>query len=264
MNIQTPNLPASVQEVRVTSVRILNSRLFALRTERPQSFRFNSGEFVMLGMRIGQKLVMRAYSIVSPVWHDELEFYSIIASDGTLTPKLKDVQVGDCILLGRKPTGTLTLGCLKPAENIFFLSTGTGIAPFLCLMRDPELYEHYSNVIISHTCRFEDDLMYSKEVIGQFIDDEEIGEMAHGKLTYFGSYTERKPGSRPRITDLIRSGEFFRQINREHFNPERDRVMICGSLPMINDLSKLLTEYGFEEGSHNKPGSYTIEKAFAS
>jgi len=249
-------------ETPVRSVRHFTDTLFAFRVARPASFRFRAGEFVMIGLASAEKPVLRAYSVASPTWDEELEFYSIKAPGGALTTKLQHIVPGDGVLLGRKPTGTLVTDALKPGRRLYMFSTGTGFAPFASLIREPDVYERFEEVVVTHTCRTGAELTYSREMVDGIRSDPLIGEMAADKLVYFDSVTREDGPRTGRITDLIESGDLFRRINREPLDPSVDRVMICGSEAMLKDTRMIVEAAGFEEGSNAKPADYVVEKAF--
>ena len=255
-----PNAPT---EEEVLSVKHYTDRLFAFRTTRPQSFRFRSGEFVMIGLPGDNgKPILRAYSVASPAWDEELEFFSIKVENGPLTSKLQKIQPGDHVLLGKKPTGTLVLDALVPGKRLYMFSTGTGFAPFASLVRDPETYEKFDEVIVTHTCRDVAELTYSRELVESLPNDPLIGEFVGEKLKYFSS-TTREPFDRMgRITDLIETGALFEHLGVPPLNPDTDRVMICGSMEMINDTKALVEKAGLTEGSNAKPDTFVVEKAF--
>jgi ferredoxin--NADP+ reductase len=255
--------PPNLYAVRVEDVRHYTDRLFAFTTERPAGFRFRSGEFVMIGLLNGEKPLLRAYSIASPAWDDGLSFYSIKAPDGPLTSRLAEIEPGDEILLGRKPTGTLVLDALTPGKRLFLLSTGTGVAPFASLIRDPETYERYDEVILTHTCRTAPELRYSEEVVAAAWADPLVGEAASGKLRYVASLTRESFALEGRITRLISNGALFAALNCAPLDPDVDRIMICGSMPMLQDLKQMALAAGFVEGSNQAPGSFVVERAFA-
>lgn len=253
---------ASVE--KVLSVHHYTDRLFKFRTSRPQTFRFRSGEFVMIGLlQEDGKPLLRAYSVASPNWDEELEFYSIKVPDGPLTSKLQLIQPGDDILLGKKPTGTLVLDALTPGKRLYMFSTGTGFAPFASLMRDPETYEKFEEVIITHTCREVGELAYSIEMAEGLINDPLIGEMAQGKLRHYTTCTREDHPQMGRITDLLEDGKIFDDLGVPALDPSTDRAMICGSMEMIKDTAALLEKAGLNEGSNNAPAEFVIEKAFA-
>lgn len=247
----------------ITKVTHYTDRLFSFRVTRPQSLRFRSGEFVMIGL-LGDngKPILRAYSIASPSWDDELEFYSIKVPDGPLTSKLQNIQVGDDIILKTKPVGTLVIDALVPGKRLFMFSTGTGFAPFASLTRDPEVYEKFEEVIVTHTCRDVAELEYSKELARSLPDDPLIGEFVSGKLRYYPTTTRENSENMGRITTLIENGKIFGDLGIEDLNPQTDRVMLCGSMAFNTDLRTLLEARGFEEGANSKPATFVLEKAF--
>ncbi|MGR3365292.1 MAG: ferredoxin--NADP reductase [Maritimibacter harenae] len=249
----------------VTEVKHWTDRLFSFRVTRPASLRFRSGEFVMIGLP-GEKPVWRAYSIASPSWDEELEFYSIKVQDGPLTSKLQHIQPGDEIILRPKPVGTLVHDALLPGKRVWFFATGTGIAPFASLLRDPQTYEDYEEVIITHTCREAGELQYGAELIENIKSDELlrelIGDENLAKLRYYPTTTREESPKMGRITDLIRSGELYKDLGVEPLSPETDRAMICGNLAFNLELKELLEEAGLEEGANSDPKHYVVEKAF--
>ena len=247
----------------VISVRHWTDRLFSFRVTRPQSLRFRSGEFVMIGLLDDAgKPLLRAYSIASPSWDEELEFYSIKVPDGPLTSRLQHIQVGDQIILRPKPVGTLVLDALMPGRRLWFLATGTGIAPFASLMRDPETYEKYGQVVMMHTCRSAAELDYGRELVEGLKDDPLIGEMVEGKLLYYPT-TTREPSARMgRITDNLTSGKVFADLGLAPMDPATDRAMVCGSLAFNIDVKAVLEGFGLREGANSDPREYVVEKAF--
>ena len=247
----------------VTAVTHWTDTLFSFRLTRPQSLRFRSGEFVMIGL-IGDngKPVLRAYSIASPSWDDELEFYSIKVPDGPLTSRLQHLKVGDHVIVKTKPVGTLVLDALIPGKRLFMLATGTGLAPFASLVRDPETYEKFDEIVLVHTCRDVAELDYGKQLVGSLEDDPLIGEMVSGRLRYYPTTTREKSEKMGRSTDLITSGKLFEDLQVEALNPADDRVMICGSMAFNTDIRKICEDQGFEEGSNSRPATFVLEKAF--
>ena len=247
----------------VTSVKHWTDRLFSFRVTRPQSLRFRSGEFVMIGlMGDNGKPLLRAYSIASPSWDDELEFYSIKVPDGPLTSKLQHIQVGEQIILRPKPVGTLVLDALLPGKRLWFFATGTGIAPFASLMRDPDTYERYDEVVMMHTCRDVAELDYGRELISSLADDPLIGEFVGDKLRYYPSTTREESPTMGRITNNLTSGKVFADLGIEGIDPETDRGMVCGSLDFNTDMKSVLEGFGLEEGANSDPKHYVVEKAF--
>lgn len=255
-------IPANVYAEKVVSVRHYTDRLFSFRVTRPQSLRFRSGEFVMIGLPNAEKPVFRAYSVASPAWDDELEFFSIKVPDGPLTQHLQLIQPGDTILLRQKATGTLVLDALTPAKRLFMISTGTGIAPFASLVRDPDTYERFEQVILTHTCRDHAELEYGVELIDNLVKDPLIGELVDGRVTRYSSTTREITPRMGRITRLIENGRFYTDLGIEPLDPSTDRVMICGSMHMLHDVKALVESLGFTEGSLNTPGTFVVERAF--
>ena len=247
---------------KVLETHHYTDRLFSFRTTRPQSFRFRSGEFAMLGLELEGKPLLRAYSIASPSWDDTLEFFSIKVPNGPLTSHLQKVQVGDEIILNRKPTGTLVLDALRPGKRLYLISTGTGIAPFASIVRDPETYERFERVILTHCCRTVAELAYGFDLVKSIEGDEVLSEIVDGRLAHFTSATREDHTHVGRITKLIDDGTLFKAIGEEAWDPEHDRVMICGSTEMTLDVRALCERYGLVEGSNARPGDFVIEKAF--
>ncbi|GAB1363263.1 ferredoxin--NADP reductase [Rhodobacter sp.] len=255
-----PHLPDAQT---VTAVKHWNDRLFSFRVTRPASLRFRSGEFVMIGL-LGDngKPLLRAYSIASPAWDDELEFYSIKVPDGPLTSKLQHVKPGDEIILRPKPVGTLVHDALLPGKRIWFLATGTGLAPFASLMREPETYEKYDQVIMMHTCREVSELEYGRQLVESLKDDPLIGEMVGDKLLYYPTTTREDFHHRGRVTDNLSSGKVFADLGLPQMNPEEDRAMVCGSLAFNVDVKAILEGFGLREGANSDPKEFVVEKAF--
>ena len=249
-------------EEKVLEVQHYTDRLFRFRITRPQSFRFRSGEFVMVGLPVNGKPLMRAYSVASPSWDESLEFYSIKVQDGPLTSHLQNIKIGDTILMRQKTTGTLVHDALLPGKRLFMISTGTGVAPFASVMRDPETYEKFETVILAHTCRDKAELQYGHDTVAVTKDDPLVGEQAQNQLQHFASTTREETSHMGRITTLIENGKFFEAMGLPPLNPEEDRLMMCGSMAMIKDMKALLESRGFVEGSLADPGSFVIERAF--
>ena len=247
----------------VTWVKHWTDTLFSFRTTRDPGFRFENGQFVMLGLEQPTgKPLLRAYSIASPNWMEALEFYSIKVPDGPLTSQLQKIQVGDEILLGRKPTGTLVLDALKPGRTLYMVGTGTGLAPWLSLARDPEVYERFDNVVVTHTVRAVQDLNYRDFLETELVNDPDLGELIGPKLKYYPSVTREPFRNQGRITDLITSGKLFDDLGLPPLDPASDRLMMCGGPYVLADLKAILLERGFEEGSIANPGDFVLEKAF--
>ena len=262
MNAVNPNAPT---EETVLNVEHFTDRLFRFEISRPASFRFRSGEFIMIGLpktEEQRKPLMRAYSVASPAWDEKLEFYSIKVPDGPLTSRLQKIKEGDTLLLGKKPVGTLVLDALLPGKRLYMFSTGTGIAPFASLIRDPETYERYDQVILTHTCRQKAELSYGLRLVNDLKDDPLVGEMVGDKLLHVASLTREEYPLKGRITTLIQSGDLFKNAGTPPLNPDEDRVMICGSMDMINDTKALVETFGLKEGSNSQPAEFVVEKSF--
>jgi ferredoxin--NADP+ reductase len=266
----TPALPDAQS---VTEVQHYTDRLFRFRCTRPASLRFRSGEFVMIGLMGDpdpgtgkQKPLLRAYSIASPSWDDELEFYSIKVPDGPLTSRLQHIAPGDQIILRPKPVGTLVHDALLPGKRIWFFATGTGFAPFASLLRDPQTYDDYDEVIVTHTCREVGELTYGADLIESIRKDELlaelIGEGFADKLRYYPTTTREESPKMGRITDLMRSGEVFTDLGVAPLCPESDRAMVCGNLAFNLEIKDMLDAYGLREGANSQPAEYVVEKAF--
>jgi len=254
-------IPAGVFAQTVTSVQHYTDRLFKFRITRPDSFRFRSGEFVMIGLPNAERPVFRAYSIASPSWDEEIEFYSIKVAGGPLTEHLQKIKVGDTVLMRRKPTGTLVSDALLPGKRLWMFATGTGIAPFASLIRDPETYEKFDEVILTHTCRDVAELTYGKELVAAVKDDPLVGEFAQGLRHYCTTTREDYPFM-GRITDLMASGKVFDDLGLPPISPDTDRGMICGSMDMLRDTKATLEGFGLAEGANNRPDTFVVEKAF--
>lgn len=247
----------------VTEVRHWTDRLFSFRCTRPRSLRFRSGEFVMIGLPDDNgKPILRAYSIASPNWDEELEFYSIKVPDGPLTSRLQHIREGDEIILRPKPVGTLVLDALLPGERLWFLATGTGVAPFASLMRDPETYERFGSVVMMHTCREAAELEYGRQLVESLADDPLIGEVARGRLLYYPTTTREESARMGRITDNLASGKAFADLGLPPMDPAADRAMICGSLAFNLDVKAVLEGFGLREGANSDPKEFVVEKAF--
>jgi ferredoxin--NADP+ reductase len=255
-------IPANVYAETVVSVKHYTDRLFSFRITRPQSLRFRSGEFVMIGLPNAEKPVYRAYSVASPAWDEELEFFSIKVPDGPLTSELQKIQVGDTVIMRQKSTGTLVVDALTPAKRLFMISTGTGIAPFASLLRDPDTYEKFDQLILTHTCRDNAELVYGQELVAALESDPLIGELTGGRVTLYNSTTREESARMGRITALIGSGKFYADLGIEKLNPETDRIMICGSMHMLKDVKELAESLGFHEGSLSHPSTFVVERAF--
>lgn len=256
-------IPAGVFAETVTSVAHYTDRLFKFRMTRPASFRFRSGEFVMIGLPNAARPVYRAYSIACPGWDEELEFYSIKVPDGPLTQHLQKIRPGDTVLMRKKATGTLVNDALTPGRRLYLFSTGTGIAPFASIIRDPETYEKFEQIILTHTCRLVAELQYGRELVDLTLADPLVGDDASdGRLLYCPSATREPFERNDRITDLISSGRLFRDLGLPELSKEQDRAMICGSMAMLKDVKSLLEGIGMVEGANSAPADYVVERAF--
>ena len=253
---------SAFQQEEVTEVRHWTDRLFSFKTTRSPSFRFKNGQFTMIGLEVNGKPLMRAYSLASPNYADELEFFSIKVADGPLTSKLQHLKVGDKVIVGQKPVGTLLLDNLLAGKNLYLLGTGTGLAPFLSLIRDPEAYERFERVVLMHGVREVAELAYSEMIQKLLPQDEFLGDDVRAKLIYYPTVTREPFKNRGRITELLGTENFAKEIGLPVLNPEHDRVMLCGSPEMIRDLAILLKDRGFKEGSSATPAHFVIEKAF--
>ncbi len=250
-------------EERVLTVNHLTDRLFSFTTTRDTALRFSNGHFTMIGLRINGKPLLRAYSIVSPNYEEHLEFLSIKVPDGPLTSRLQNIQVGDHIVVGKKPTGTLLIDYLLPAKRLYMFSTGTGVAPFLSLIRDPETYEKFEEVILVHGVREVKELAYHDYITKELPEHEFLGELVSKQLKYYPTVTREEFKHQGRVTTVIENGQLASDLGLPALNPVEDRVMICGSPEMLRDLKHMMEERGFKEGNTTKPGDFVIERAFA-
>lgn len=251
-------------EERVLSVHHWTDRLFSFTTTRDTSLRFSNGHFTMIGLKVDGKPLLRAYSIVSPNWAEHLEFLSIKVQDGPLTSRLQHIQVGDTIIVGRKPTGTLLIDYLLPGKRLYLLGTGTGLAPFLSIVRDPETYERFEQVIVVHGVRQVNELAYRELLSHDLPKDEFLGEMVQQKLLYYPTVTREPFVHQGRIPQLLADGIIAKDLGIPLLNLAEDRVMICGSPEMLRDLKALCEKSGFKEGNTTTPGDFVIERAFVS
>jgi len=247
----------------VVSVRHWTDRLFSFRTTRTPALRFQSGQFIMMGVEANGKPLVRAYSLASAAYEDELEFFSIKVPNGPLTSRLQHVRVGDPVLVGRKPTGTLVLDNLRPGRNLYLLATGTGLAPFLSLIKDPETYERFEKVVVVHGCRWARELAYGDLIVETLPNDEFLGESVRRKLVYYPTVTREPFCNQGRISAALASGALAERAGLPPISPAADRFMLCGSPAMLADLRGILEGCRFEEGNHGEPGDFVVEKAFA-
>ena len=262
MNVQAPaKIMPDAQTV--TAVTHWTDTLFSFRVSRPQSLRFRSGEFVMIGLlKEDGKPLLRAYSIASPSWDEELEFYSIKVQDGPLTSRLQKIEPGDQIILRPKPVGTLVLDALLPGKRLWMICTGTGIAPFASLLRDPETWESYDQVIVAHTCRTGGELAYGAQIVDALPQDPLIGELVGDKLRYYPTTTREASEIEGRISDHIRDGRVFDALGLPCWSAQEDRVMVCGNLALNKDIMALCEAHGLSEGANSDPKHFVVEKAF--
>ena len=256
-------LPRHVTGETVTSVHHWTDRLFSFTLTRGQGLRFENGQFAMIGLMLEGRPLLRAYSMASANYEDQLEFLSIKVPDGPLTSHLAHIQPGDQVLVGRKPTGTLLLDNLLPGRTCYLLSTGTGLAPFLSLTKDPTLYDRFERVVMVHGVRQVAELAYAARFEQELPQDELLGELVAGKLIYYPTVTREPFRHQGRVTELMRSGTLYADIGLPRLDPAQDRVMICGSEAMLADTKAMLLADGLVEGSNAEPGSFVIEKAFA-
>ena len=247
---------------KVTEIHHWTDKTFSFKTTRDRSFRFKNGEFAMIGLEIDGKPLLRAYSVVSPNHEDHLEFLSIKVPNGPLTSKLQHIKVDDEIIINSKPTGTLVCDYLLPGRNLFLFSTGTGLAPFMSIVRDPETYEKFEKIILTHTVRTSKELAY-RDLLTNLNNDEIYSEVTKNNFIYFNTVTREKWDNEGRITNWIKENTLWKKVGVESFKPEIDRVMICGSEEMTFDLKKIFEKLGSKEGSTKVQGGFVIEKAFA-
>jgi ferredoxin/flavodoxin---NADP+ reductase len=247
---------------KVLSVRHWTDSLFSFRATRNTGFRFQNGQFAMIGLEVDGRPLMRAYSMASANHEEELEFFSIKVADGPLTSRLQKITEGDTILVGRKATGTLIADNLFPGKRLLLLSTGTGLAPFASLIKDPDVYDRFEQIVLVHGCRQVSELAYGEQLVAKLRDDELFGPLLAEKLTYYPTVTREPFRNRGRITDLITSEQLFNDIGQEPLNIDGDRIMMCGSPAMLEELRQMFDARGFAEGNHSEPGHFVIEKAF--
>jgi len=253
---------ANYNEETVLSVRHWTDRLFSFTTTRDSGFRFENGQFTMIGLEVEGRPLVRAYSMASANYEEYLEFFSIKVANGPLTSRLQTIREGDTILVGRKPTGTLTIDNLIAGSRLVLVSTGTGLAPFSSLVRDPEIYERFEQIVLVHGCRNVGELSYGEHVLNGLSTDELFGSLMRDKLAYYPTVTREVFRNQGRTTDLILSGKLFSDIGQAPLNVETDRVMLCGSPAMVNDFRAIFRDRQFTEGNSGEPGHFLIERAF--
>ena len=246
----------------VTDVHHWNDTLFSFKTTRDAGFRFKNGHFVMVGLEHESKPLMRAYSIASSNHEDELEFFSIKVENGPLTSKLQHLKVGDEVLIGKKPTGTLITDQMLPGKHLYLLGTGTGLAPFMSIIKDPEIYEQFDRVILVHGVRYTSELAYSDYIQNELPENEYLGQFIKEKLLYYPLVTRDPFKNNGRITDVISCGKLFLDLDMPQPSKEDDRFMLCGSPSMLIDMCKILDDRGFSEVRSGHMGEYVIERAF--
>ncbi len=253
---------SAYNEETVLEVKHWTDTLFSFKTTRTPSFRYENGQFAMMGIENEGRPLVRAYSMVSPNYDEELEFFSIKVPNGPLTSKLQHIREGDRILISKKPTGTLIIDNLLPGRNLYLLSTGTGLAPFMSIIRDPNTYERFEKVVLVHGCRHIAELAYGERIQKELPNDEFIGELIREQLIYYPTVTREPFTHRGRVTDLITSGKMFEDMGIAPMAASDDRVMLCGSPQMLADMKIMLESMGFTEGSSGKPAQFVVEKAF--
>ena len=253
---------SNYHEARVLSVHHWTDRLFSFTCTRDPGLRFQSGQFAMIGLMVDGKPLVRAYSMVSPHYEETLEFLSIKVPDGPLTSRLQHIQVGDTVLIGRRPTGTLLLQNLVPGRTLYLFCTGTGLAPFMSIIRDPDVYERFEKVVLVHGTRLVAELAYEDVIMNELPANEFFGEQAARQLIYYPTVTREPFRHQGRIPDLLESGRLERDIGLPPLSPDTDRAMLCGSPEMLRDTRAVLDTRGFDEGNMSRPGRYVIERAF--
>jgi ferredoxin--NADP+ reductase len=260
---ETDGFMSNFNEETVLSVHHWTDRLFSFKTTRNPAFRYRNGQFTMIGLKVEGKPLLRAYSMASANHDDHLEFFSIKVPNGPLTSRLQHLKEGDPVVVGMKPTGTLIQDNLLPGKNLYLLGTGTGLAPFLSVIRDLEAYERFEKIVLVHGCRFIQELAYGDLISDKLPADEHFGELVNDKLIYYPTVTREPYKNNGRISLLIENGKLCDDIGLPQLNKETDRVMLCGSPAMLSDLRTILEARGFEEGNMGEPGHFVIEKAFA-
>jgi ferredoxin--NADP+ reductase len=254
-------MAANIREEEVLSVHHWNDTLFSFTTTRDPGFRFMNGQFIMIGMEVDGKPLMRAYSIASANYEEHMEFFSIKVQDGPLTSRLQKIKPGDKVLTSTKPTGTLLVDNLKPGKHLYLLATGTGLAPFMSVIKDPEVYERFDKVILTHGVREVSELAY-QNTINELPENEYFGEMVNGKLLYYPTVTREEFHTQGRLTDALTSGKLAESVGLPPINVNDDRFMLCGSPSMLKDFCEILDDMGFKETIRSDIGEYVIERAF--
>jgi len=253
---------SNLHQETVLTVRHWNDTLFSFTATRDTGFRFQNGQFAMIGLEVDGRPLLRAYSMASANHEEALEFFSIKVADGPLTSRLQKIREGDIILVGRKATGTLIADNLIPGRRLLLLSTGTGLAPFASLIKDPDVYDKFESIVLVHGCRQVSELAYGEELVAKLRNDELFGPLLTEKLVYYPTVTREPFRNRGRITDLITSEQLFADIGQSPLDIADDRIMMCGSPAMLEELRQMFEARGFAEGSHSEPGHFVIEKAF--
>ena len=253
---------AALMTETVTSIRHWTPTLFSFTSTRDPSFRFLSGQFTMIGLEVEGRPLLRSYSMASAHYDEELEFFSIKAPNGPLTSRLQHLQVGDPILVGRKPVGTLVQDSLIPGRTLYLLGTGTGLAPFASIIRDPDVYDRFDHVVLAHGCREIAELAYGEQIVAGLAQNELLSDLVRDRLLYYPTVTREPFRNQGRITDLLDVGKMPADLGLDAMDPANDRFMLCGSPAFLVDMVALLERRGFAEGSHSEPGAYVVEKAF--
>lgn len=252
---------ANIKET-VTNVHHWNDTLFSFRTTRKPTYRFKNGHFVMIGLEVDGKPLMRAYSIASANWEEHLEFFSIKVPDGPLTSRLQHLQIGDEVMMSEKSTGTLVTDYILPGKNLWLISTGTGLAPFMSIIKDPEIYEQFDKVILTHGVRYVSELAYADYIESELPNNEFFGETVKDKLLYYPTVTREPYKNQGRLTDLINNGKLNKDLDMPAMSTDIDRFMVCGSPSMLKETCQILDAMGFREGGKKEQGHYAIERAF--
>ncbi len=259
---ERPKKPAALLRERVIDIRHYTDKLFSFTTTRSPAFRFESGQFAMIGLEVDGRPLLRAYSMASASWDDGLEFFSIKVPDGPLTSRLQHIKPGDEILVGAKPTGTLLLANLTPAKRLILLATGTGFAPFASILRDPETWERFETVVVAYGCRQVAELEFATQLVVKVREHELLGELVGDKLRYYATVTREPYHHRGRITDLLRSGKLMADLDLPPLDAATDRVMICGNPHMTLELRRMLPRFGLTEANSSTPAEFVVERAF--